>query len=288
MSRSDHANSWTIHNCPIARVDIYIADRSLISHSIRPLFILPASGALKHGGSHDFIVDENQTLLLQPGATRVERCVEVEGRCFGLIIAPNGELRERMERVASQATLRGAHAQAATHQLIHGCADGAAAVAVILRDLASHRQHAKLRSGARERLERARAHLLFERKQNTSVADIARHVGLQPRHLTTQFRRSFGLPIHAYETRLRLNSALVELPLTDNIVELSLALGFSSHSHFTSAFRSTYGMTPSHFRDAVRSVAGAKPLGDERARLALRTSQLRSLGHTGQHERRSF
>ena len=34
----------------------------------------------------------------------------------------------------------------------------------------------------------------------------------------------------------------------DDLTSLSLDLGFSSHSHFSSAFRTAYGRTPSEFK----------------------------------------
>jgi AraC-like DNA-binding protein len=53
-------------------------------------------------------------------------------------------------------------------------------------------------------------------------------------------------------TQLRLARALVELPYSTDITSLALDLGFSSHSHFTLAFRSAFGCTPSEFRRITR------------------------------------
>ena len=38
----------------------------------------------------------------------------------------------------------------------------------------------------------------------------------------------------------------------DDLTELGLALGFSSHSHFSSSFRRIYGQSPAEFRRAAR------------------------------------
>jgi AraC-like DNA-binding protein len=38
------------------------------------------------------------------------------------------------------------------------------------------------------------------------------------------------------------------VPHHEDLTALALDLGFSSHAHFTSAFRQTYGRTPSEFR----------------------------------------
>jgi AraC-like DNA-binding protein len=52
--------------------------------------------------------------------------------------------------------------------------------------------------------------------------------------------------------RLRLAQALDRLPREDDLSALAHELGFSSHSHFASAFRQTYGRSPSEFQRALR------------------------------------
>jgi AraC-like DNA-binding protein len=39
---------------------------------------------------------------------------------------------------------------------------------------------------------------------------------------------------------------------SDDLAQLALDLGFSSHSHFTTAFRHRFGETPAHFRARIR------------------------------------
>ncbi|WP_241520347.1 MULTISPECIES: helix-turn-helix domain-containing protein [unclassified Variovorax] len=46
-----------------------------------------------------------------------------------------------------------------------------------------------------------------------------------------------------------LNCALVDLPRCEDITELALDLGFSSHAHFSNAFKAHFGIAPSIFRD---------------------------------------
>jgi len=84
------------------------------------------------------------------------------------------------------------------------------------------------------------------------LADIARAVGASPAYLTNLFRRCEGVPLHRYLTRLRLERALVALPLTDDLTMLALEVGFSSHSHFTAAFRRLFGCSPSQYRKRAR------------------------------------
>jgi AraC-like DNA-binding protein len=85
------------------------------------------------------------------------------------------------------------------------------------------------------------------------LVDVARAVGASPAYLTDVFRRVEGVPLHKYLTQLRLARALVELPHAADLTTLALTLGFSSHSHFTTAFRRAFGCTPSRFRESTSS-----------------------------------
>lgn len=85
------------------------------------------------------------------------------------------------------------------------------------------------------------------------LTDVARAVGASPAYLTDLFSRVEGLSLHQYLTQLRLAHALVELPHTNDLTALALDLGFSSHSHFTYAFRRGFGCTPSQFRESTRA-----------------------------------
>lgn len=107
----------------------------------------------------------------------------------------------------------------------------------------------RLISRAKEYLEAHLSHSLL-------LADVARAVGASPAYLTDVFRRVEGIPLHRYVIQLRLARALTELPHANDLTRLALALGFSSHSHFTALFRCAFGITPSAFRER----AGARRL----------------------------
>lgn len=82
-----------------------------------------------------------------------------------------------------------------------------------------------------------------------SLHGLARRVHGSPFHLARSFRRLAGMPLHRYHLRARLAAALervLDTPL--ELTEIGLQLGFSSHSHFTAAFRRTFGVTPSALR----------------------------------------
>ncbi len=88
-----------------------------------------------------------------------------------------------------------------------------------------------------------------------TLGDIAGAVYSSPYHLCRTFRRETGQTIHSYRQRLRLYHALERIANThvDDFTSLALALGFSSHSHFSTVFSRTFGLSPSAFRDTVNS-----------------------------------
>ena len=81
-----------------------------------------------------------------------------------------------------------------------------------------------------------------------SLDEIAHEVQVSGAYLTEAFTRSQGMPLCRYRMRLRLNRALVDLPRCEDITGLALDLGFSSHAHFSNAFKSLFGVSPSAFR----------------------------------------
>ena len=81
-----------------------------------------------------------------------------------------------------------------------------------------------------------------------SLDEVAHAVQVSGAYLTDAFTRSEGMPLFRYRMRLRLNRALVDLPSCVDLTRLALDLGFSSHSHFSTTFKSFFGISPSAFR----------------------------------------
>jgi AraC family transcriptional regulator len=83
-----------------------------------------------------------------------------------------------------------------------------------------------------------------------SLQAIAATLGTSAFHLARVFRRATGRSLHAHRTELRIRAAIARLPDTDDLAALAVDLGFSSHSHFTAAFRKHVGVAPSQARRA--------------------------------------
>lgn len=83
--------------------------------------------------------------------------------------------------------------------------------------------------------------------------DVAAAVGASPFHVARIFRRETGGTIHAHVNALRLRHALERIADGTDLTRLGLDLGYSSHSHFTLAFRRAYGVPPSEMRRSLRA-----------------------------------
>ena len=88
--------------------------------------------------------------------------------------------------------------------------------------------------------------------QPISLDDVSRAVHASPFHFARIFQERTGVPVHRYLTRLRLRAALERVAAGESdLTRLALELGFSSHSHFTDAFRREFGRAPSTVRGAA-------------------------------------
>ncbi|HJW09095.1 MAG TPA: AraC family transcriptional regulator [Holophagaceae bacterium] len=78
-----------------------------------------------------------------------------------------------------------------------------------------------------------------------TLEGLARSCGASPFHASRVFRAATGETLHQRLTRTRLRAGLYQLKdMEGRLSALSQSLGFSSHSHFTAAFRREYGCAP--------------------------------------------
>ncbi len=126
------------------------------------------------------------------------------------------------------------------------------ALTLVQRALGPRTTHAAGASIGRQRLvDRVKLVLASDLGRRWTLAEIAAEVRGSPVYLTQVFQQVEGLPLYRYQLRLRLARALDLLAQYDDLTALSLDLGFSSHSHFSAAFREAYGRSPSEFRQSA-------------------------------------
>ncbi len=126
------------------------------------------------------------------------------------------------------------------------------ALTLVQRALGPRTTHAAGASFGMQRLvDRAKLVLAGDLTRRWTLAQIGAEVRVSAVYLTQVFQQVEGMPLYRYQLRLRLARALDLLAQYDDLTALSLDLGFSSHSHFSAAFREVYGRTPSEFRQSA-------------------------------------
>ncbi len=82
-----------------------------------------------------------------------------------------------------------------------------------------------------------------------TLGQVAKEVGMSREHFCTQFHRGTGLRFVEYLTRIRIDRAKELLRTTDaSVLEVSLACGFQTISHFNRRFQTLVGKSPTAFR----------------------------------------
>jgi AraC family transcriptional regulator len=107
-----------------------------------------------------------------------------------------------------------------------------------------------------ERVELAKAYLAAHLGERITLDDVATAVFASPFHFARMFQRHTGVSLHRYLMRLRLRAALERIgDARGDLTGVALDLGFSSHSHFTDAFRREFGRAPSEVRRAAATLS---------------------------------
>jgi AraC family transcriptional regulator len=99
-----------------------------------------------------------------------------------------------------------------------------------------------------ERVQHTRALLAGRLDEPPSLAQLASAVGLSAPHLCRSFHKMTGMTLRAYRTRLRVLHSLEPVAAGVDLSRVAQDMGFSSHSHFTYAFRRTFALAPSAVR----------------------------------------
>ena len=236
-------------------------------------FVFPYRGLyLRHVGKNLAVADANHVLFFNEAqGYRVSH--PVAGGDSSLVLSvPNALLAELMpkslqapgaELAFNQQHLRiDARAQALVMLLKHSLRQGAIepleaeglTLTLLARAIGPRTSRASGATPARRRLvDRIKVLLSSDLSRRWSLAEIAAQTRGSPVYLTQVFQQAEGLPLYRYHLRLRLARALDLIPERQDLSSLAQDLGFSSHSHFSAAFRQAYAMTPAQYRGTVAS-----------------------------------
>ncbi len=109
----------------------------------------------------------------------------------------------------------------------------------------------KINQRQRELAERAQFLLTLGFAENDSLAHLASQLGASVFHLCRVFKRVCGQSIHQYKNELRLRQALGRIAQGDDLNHIALDLGYSSHSHFSTAFGRYFKHSPKVIRQQL-------------------------------------
>lgn len=241
--------------------------------------VFPYRGVfVRHLGRSDAVAEANQVLFFNDAESyHVSHPVAGGDACLTVVIdepllcdlAPAERLRSGGAVAFRQQRLRiDARAQALVALLRHSLGRKIVetleaetlTLTLVRRALGERTAHAAKASVGRQKLvDRAKLVLSSDLARRWTLAEVAAEVGVSPVYLTQVFQQVEGLPLYRYQLRLRLARALDLLGeyadrrgRVSDLSTLSMDLGFSSHSHFSSAFRQVYGRTPVDFQRSIR------------------------------------
>lgn len=230
--------------------------------------VFPYRGTyVRHLGSDQAVADANQVLFFNVGeGYRVSHPVPGGDASLTLLVSES-ELRELLPRgmlhPGATTTFRrqrlriDPRAQALVMLLRHSLRREVAepleaeslALTLMQRAVGPRTTRAPRASVGRQRLvDRIKLVMATDPARRWTLAEIAAEVRGSPVYLTQVFQQVEGIPLYRYQLRLRLARALDLIARYDDLTALGLDLGFSSHSHFTAAFREAFGHPPSWFR----------------------------------------
>lgn len=233
-------------------------------------FVFPYRGVfVRHVGRDEAVAEVNQLLFLNAGeGYRISHPVAGGDACLSITIAeqllheliPHSLLRRGGKVAFHQQRLRlesrtQALVAALRYSLRNDAEDRLKAESLVLSLVQAAVSSGSIDRGVsekRQRLaDRAKLVLASDPARRWTLAEVGAEVGVSPTYLTQTFAHVEGQPLYRYHLQLRLARALDLLARSDDLTTLSLDLGFSSHSHFSAAFREAYGSSPSEFRQRV-------------------------------------
>ena len=246
--------------------------------------VFPARSVLiEQAGREPILADANHVVLYDPGQTYHRELVSPDGDLATYMVVSEplvrsllgaaGSHRGRAPRFGRPELALAPEPLLQLQLLVGGIAagtlDGLEAEEVALGILESivdgvdappTSGHRRARVGTRlehDRLVLDTRRLLAERfAEPLSLAAIGRLVGASPFHLARLFRVATGRSLNEYREQIRLRRALERLTSMgsrDGLAYVAADVGFSSHAHFDTRFRRTFGRTPSDVRAAIRS-----------------------------------
>lgn len=223
----------------------------------RACFCLNLRGSYVEGfGRMELDCQPTSLLFRPPGASHSNDFHNVESQCF--LIEPAtawlDDVREQGARFDEPRTVQGAATWLAVkvfEEFQHRDSVSPLAVQGLMLALAAELARVPIKMKARSPrwLRQVKDLLHAQFAESLSLESIATTVGVHPVYLAAAFRKYQGCTIGDYVRHLRVEYACREMLKPEvSLIELALAVGFSSQSHFSRTFKQLTGLTPAQYR----------------------------------------
>ncbi len=240
-------------------------------------FVFPRTAVIiEHEAERPFQGDPTSVLLYNTGQVYRRRAISPDGdRCDYFVVAPDilrralcdydtsaadreadlfrltratsdDRLYLWQRRVFSEATSGGLADALDVEESVVGLLDRV--LALVHRGRGTVSLASGISGGRATLAARARRLLATHTAERNPLSSLARSLECSPFHLCRAFKEDTGLSLNQYRDRLRLRKALELIERGAGLTDVALEVGYSSHSHFTLAFRRIFGMTPTAFR----------------------------------------
>jgi AraC family transcriptional regulator len=235
-------------------------------HAATNLLVFPLRGVfVKHHGSRERVVaDPWHALFFCAGEPyRVSHPVDGGDEC--LVLEPSPEMLADIHAAKRRYVPLDASLIAQRRWLWHRLQRRIASAleteetalrlfAGTLRAPSPREPNPETRSRCKEIVEAIQITLAARPADPWTLGALAQRVHSSPFRVAHAFREFAGMPLHRYHLLARMAAALDEvLDSSRDFTTIGIALGFSSHSHFTVTFRRTFGITPSELRRRASS-----------------------------------
>ncbi len=243
----EHADpEWeTARTCSISIVEAGSFDIELEGRQWRfsPGSIFVAGAGMGYRCSHDQAVPVDRCLSVSFPERTVEDLLRADVAAprppFAFVSARLNYLRHRLERCGPGDELRFELLAGALFESLGVDAAGGATRAV---------RAAGRTTDLMRRIDRAVELIESSYARPLALDELAREAGLSSFHFARVFREMMGLPPHRYLTAVRLRHAARMLEQGATVTHVCYDVGFGSLSHFVTAFRRRFGVSPSRVK----------------------------------------
>jgi len=108
----------------------------------------------------------------------------------------------------------------------------------------------KLKQEDVQRIKAVREILARQQLSHTTIQQLAYEAGMNRTKLQYGFKKLYGISIYSYQVQLRMEKAKKLLAESDSpIKQIAAVSGYNNISSFSAAFKKTFNISPSEYRN---------------------------------------